>query len=238
MTVPSDARVTLITGASRGLGAFLAEHLLAQGDVVFGCARGEAALVHDRYTHLQADVTDEEQVRQLFRSIRAQAGRLDVLINNAGTASMNPIALMPVASARKLLKLNFLATFMLTQAAFRLLRSSKAGRVVNVSTVAVPLQLEGEAVYAATKSAVETFTKIAAKEFGKFNITCNAVGPSPIQTRLLENVPQVKLNKLIAEQAIPRWAEPADVANVVDFFLRPESGMITGQVVYLGGAGR
>ena len=106
---------------------------------------------------------------------------------------------------------------------------------MNVSTVAVPLSLEGEAVYAASKSAVETFTRVTARELGQWGITCNAVSPSPVRTDLTRNVSEQTMSKLIARQAVPRWAEPADVVNVVDFFLRPDSGLVTGQVVYLGG---
>ena len=99
------------------------------------------------------------------------------------------------------------------------------------------MRLQGETVYAASKSAVETFTRTVASEMAPFGITCNAVGPSPIRTALTSNVPNDKMEALIARQAIREWAEPDDVSNVVDFFLRPESRMITGQVVYLGGAG-
>jgi len=103
--------------------------------------------------------------------------------------------------------------------------------------VAVPLRLRGEAVYAASKSAVETFTRTVARELGEFGITCNAVGPSPIRTALISGVPADKLQRLIEEQAIRRWATPEDLINVVDFFLSPASTMVTGQVVYLGGIG-
>jgi 3-oxoacyl-[acyl-carrier protein] reductase len=227
----------MITGASRGIGAHLVEHYLGQGDQVIGCARGPAVVAHERYMHLQVDVTDEAAVRACFFEIRQRFGRLDALINNAGIASMNPVALTPFDTARQIMATNFLGTFAFTHAALRLLRSSQAGRIVNFTTVAVPMRLEGEAIYAASKGAVETFTRIVAREVAPFGITCNAVGPSPIKTQLTGNVGAEKIEKLLARQAIPRWAESSDVANVVDFFLRPESAMITGQVVYLGGAG-
>ncbi len=233
----TTSRHLLITGASRGIGAHLVEHYLGQGDLVTGCARGPAVVTHERYTHLQVDVTDETAVRARFFEIRQRFGRLDVLINNAGIASMNPVALTPFDTARQIMATNFLGTFAFTHAALRLLRSSQAGRIVNFTTVAVPMRLEGEAIYAASKSAVETFTRIVAREAAPFGITCNAVGPSPIKTQLTGNVGAEKIEKLLARQAIPRWAESSDVANVIDFFLRPESAMITGQIVYLGGAG-
>jgi 3-oxoacyl-[acyl-carrier protein] reductase len=231
------SRHLLITGASRGIGAYLVEHYLGQGDRVTGCARGTAPIEHERYTHLQVDVTDEAAVRAALFEIRKRFGLLDALINNAGIASMNPVALTPYDTARQIMATNFLGTFAFTHAALRLLRSSKAGRIVNFTTVAVPMRLEGEAIYAASKSAVETFTRIVAREAAPFGITCNAVGPSPIKTQLTGNVGAEKIEKLLARQAIPRWAESSDVANVVDFFLRPESAMVTGQIVYLGGAG-
>jgi len=230
----SDRRI-LITGATRGLGRALAEHYLAAGDTVVGCGRGASPLSHDRYVHACVDVTDETAVKALFDDLRGRLGRLDAIINNAGIASMNLIALTPMNVARRIMETNFLGTFLFTQGGVRLLRRSPHPRIVNVSTVAVPLRLEGEAVYAASKSAVETFTRVTARELGQWGITCNAVGPSPVRTDLTRNVPERAMTQLIARQAVARWAEPADVVNVVDFFLRPDSGLVTGQVVYLGG---
>jgi 3-oxoacyl-[acyl-carrier protein] reductase len=232
-----SSRRILITGTSRGIGAHLAEHYLRLGDTVIGCARSAASITSDRYTHVEMDVTAESSIRTLSRDVRARFGGLDVLINNAGVASMNPVALTPFETARRIVETNLLATFAFTHAALRLLRSSQAGRIVNFTTVAVPLRLEGEAMYAASKSAVETFTKVVAREAAPFGITCNAVGPCPVRTDLTASVGAERIERLIARQAIPRWAEFSDVANVVDFFLRPESAMITGQVIYLGGAG-
>jgi 3-oxoacyl-[acyl-carrier protein] reductase len=234
MTSP---RRVLITGANRGLGRALVEHCLAHGDLVMGCSRGATDLEHERYVHTRLDVTDEPAARALFVDLRGRFGGLDVLVNNAGVASMNPVALMPLDAARRIVDTNLVGTFLMTHAAVRLLSRSACARIVNLTTVAVPFRLDGEAVYAASKSAVETFTRVTAKEIAGLGITCNAVGPSPVKTALTERIPGEKLERLMARQAIQRWAEPADVINVVEFFLRPESSMITGQVVYLGGAG-
>lgn len=233
----TNPRHVLVTGTSRGIGEHLARHYLAQGDVVVGCARGVAPLEHERYTHLRLDVSDGAAVRNAFLEIRRRLGRLDVVINNAGVASMNPVVLTPIEAARDIMMTNFMGTFHMAHSAIRLLRHSNAARIVNLTTVAVPLRLDGEALYAASKSAVETFTRIVAREVGPLGITCNAVGPSPIKTRLTAGVPSEKMERLIARQAIPRWADLEDVTNVIDFFLQPSSRMVTGQVVYLGGAG-
>jgi len=230
-------RRVLITGTTRGLGQFLAEHYLNAGDQVIGCGRSAASVEHERYLHQAVDVTDEAAVAKLAATVRQRFGGLDVLINNAGVASMNAIALTPPSAARRVMETNFISAVTLTHAATRLMRRSSAGRIVNISTIAVPLRLEGEAIYAASKSAVELFTRVAAKELGSLGITCNAVGPSVVRTRLTEGVPQEKLDRLVRAQAVQTMATPADVANVIDFFLRPESRLVTGQVVYLGGFG-
>jgi 3-oxoacyl-[acyl-carrier protein] reductase len=228
-------RHVLITGTSRGIGAALAEHHLAAGDCVVGCGRSKSALTHERYLHFEIDITDAGAVQGMFRDLKKRIKTLDVLINNAGVASMNAVALTPVETARRVMETNFLAAFNFTRESIRMMRGSSAARIVNLSTVAVPLRLEGEAVYAASKSALETFTRISAREVAPFGITCNAVGPCPIKTKLTAGVPDQKIQTIIDQQAVRRWAVPADVVNVIEFFLRPESSMITGQVVYLGG---
>lgn len=231
----SAASTILITGARKGLGRFLAEHLLRQGCRVVGCSRQPSDLVAEGYTHHCLDVCDEQAVRKLMADIRAHQGGLRGLVNNAGIASMNHALLTPLATARQLLETNLLGTFLLCREAARLLRATPHARIVNLTTVAVPLALEGEALYAASKAGVESLTRVLAKELGPLGITCNAVGPTPVDTDLLRGVPPEKLQRLLGMQALPRMGMPADVANVVDFFLRPESDFVTGQVIYLGG---
>ena len=228
-------RHVLITGGSRGLGASLAEHCVARGDVVTTCSRSAAASIGEGHRHCEIDVSDPAGVDALFDGIRSDVGYLDVLVNNAGIASMNAFALTPLDTIQRVMRTNVEATMLTTKAAIRLLRRSTAGRIVNVSTIAVPLRLRGEAAYVASKGAVEMFTRVVARELGPLQITCNAVGPSPIHTDLTASVPAAALDRLLEEQAIPRWATPADFINVIDFFLSPDSGMVTGQVVYLGG---
>ena len=148
---------------------------------------------------------------------------------------MNAFALTPIESFQKIFEINVQGTFLFCQKALGLLKRSTNPRIINMTTVAVPLQLEGESIYAASKSAVETLTRVIAKEYGGFGITCNAIGPSPIDTALIRGVGKEKIAELVKQQAVKSMATPGDVINLSDFFLRPESKMITGQVIYLGG---
>jgi 3-oxoacyl-[acyl-carrier protein] reductase len=227
--------VILITGTSTGLGRHLAEHHLAAGWKVAGCSRGAGGPAHPDYTHFQVDVTDEAAVTAMVGSVLAAHGRIDALLNNAGIAAMNPLLLTPVATARRILDTNFSGTFLFLREVGKAMVRQKSGRIVNFTTVAVPLNLEGEAIYAASKAAVESLTRVAARELGPHGITVNAVGPTPVPTALTRAVPPEKIEALVARQAIRRRGELSDVANVVDFFLQPGSDFITGQVIYLGG---
>jgi len=229
------SRRVLITGTTSGLGQQLAEHYLAGGDTVIGCARRAATIDHPCYVHHLVDIKDEQAIAAMLSAIRADHDGLDVLINNAGVAAMNVFALTPPAAMHHIVATNLLGPMLLTHGAIRLLRKSGAGRIVNVTTVAVPLRLAGETVYAASKAALEAFTRGLAKEVGGFGITCNAVGPSLTATRLTSGLSPAVRERLLSQQAIARQGSAADVANVIDFFLRPESDLVTGQVVYLGG---
>jgi 3-oxoacyl-[acyl-carrier protein] reductase len=227
--------VLLVSGSSKGIGRYLVEYYLAKDYLVAGCSRGNSSLQHENYRHFSVDVSDETKVKEMFADITRDYGRLDVLVNNAGIASMNHILLTPVETARSILETNFIGTFLLCREAAKVMRKRKFGRIVNLATVAVPLKLEGEAVYAASKAAVLTFTQVAAKELASFGITVNAVGPTPIPTDLIKAVPPEKIEKLISRQSIPRPGKLEDVSNVIDFFIQPESDFITGQVIFLGG---
>lgn len=231
MTAP----VTVITGASRGLGLHLARHYLSAGHTVVGCSRSESTLDAPDYSHYTLDVSSESDVTRVFADVRKRFGGVDHVVNNAGIASMNHALLTPGSTVESVLQTNVAGTFLVSREAAKLMQRRKWGRIVNLVSVAVPLQLEGESIYAASKAAVVSLTSILARELAPFHITVNAVGPTAIETDLIRGVPRERLDALVARQAIRRFAEFSDVANVIDFFLRRESAMVTGQTIYLGG---
>ena len=230
-----DAPVTLITGTRKGIGRVLVEHYVRAGHRVVGCSRREPEWRLAGYRHFLADVGEEVEVERLFVDLRKDYGRLDHLINNAGIAAMNHSLLTPVSTVERVFRTNVLGTFLFCREAARLMQRRSYGRIVNFASVATPLKLEGEAVYAASKAAVMSLTEVLARELAPWGITVNAVGPTPIDTDLIRAVPEEKIQALIARQAIRRRGTFADVLNVVDFFIREESGFVTGQTMFLGG---
>lgn len=227
--------VTLITGTRKGIGRHLAHHYANLGHHVIGCSRETPDWTLEGYTHFNADVSDQEAIKRIMAHIRKTHGKLDHLINNAGLAMMNHSLLTPLDTVEKIMRTNFFGTFLFCREATRLMKKNNFGRVVNFTTVAVPLKLEGEAIYAASKAAVNSFTQILAKELASFGITVNAIGPTPVETDLIRNVPQDKMDALIRSQAIRRYGKFDDISNVTDFFFQPSSSFITGQILYLGG---
>jgi 3-oxoacyl-[acyl-carrier protein] reductase len=232
----SDREVVLITGSRKGIGRYLAEHFVQKGALVEGCSREAPDWELEGYTHHRADVLDEDQIRAMFVSIQKRHGRLDVAINNAGIASMNHSLLTPLQTVDRIMDINFRGTFLICRESAKLMQKRRYGRIVNIGSVAAPLRLAGEAVYAASKSAVVTFTQILAHEVGAFGITCNVVAPTPIETDLIRSVPREKLDRLVDRLAIRRMGTYEDVAHVIDFFVHPASSYVTGQVIHLGGA--
>lgn len=233
--MPNNAPVTLITGTRKGIGLFLAEHFLEQGHIVIGCSRSDSDFKHERYHHFCADVASEADAKPIFKFIRKQFGRLDNLINNAGIAAMNHVMLTPMSVVDDILSTNVKGTFLFAREAARLMQKNNYGRIVNFSTVATPLTLEGEAIYAASKAAVVSFTQVLAREVAPMGITVNSVGPTPVATDLVAGVPAAKMEALINRQAVVRYGTMEDVLNAVEFFMRKESDFITGQNLYLGG---
>lgn len=229
------SRVFVITGSRKGIGRQLAFHYAEQGNIVIGCSRREVDFVHHNYSHYQLDVVDEKAVRRMIREVSKTHGRIDVLLNNAGVASMNLILSTPLKTVEHIYATNVFGTFLFMREVAKVMMNLRSGSIVNFATVATPLRLEGEAIYASSKAALINLTEIAARELAVFGIRVNAIGPTPVKTDLIKNVPENKIDALIERQAIKRFGEIKDIINVIDFFIDERSSFITGQVIFLGG---
>ena len=239
----SMCRVFIISGSSRGIGKALSEHYLGCGDIVVGCARSTSDIAHKNYRHFILDINDEKAVVSMVRAAKKEFGKIDICLNNAGMASMNHILTTSYESAKRLVDVNFLGTFLLSREVAKAMisakisnkNSAKSGVIINFSSVAAPLCLEGEAIYAASKAACENLTKTMAKELASYSIRVNAIALTPVQTDLIKAVPKDKIKALLEQQAIKRFGEFGDIINVIDFFISQKSDFITGQIITLGG---
>ena len=239
----SMCRVFIISGSSRGIGKALSEHYLGCGDIVVGCARSTSDIAHKNYRHFILDINDEKAVVSMVRAAKKEFGKIDICLNNAGMASMNHILTTSYESAKRLVDVNFLGAFLLSREVAKAMisnkisnkNSAKSGVIINFSSVAAPLCLDGEAIYAASKAACESLTKTMAKELASYSIRVNAIALAPVQTDLIKAVPKDKIKALLEQQAIKRFGEFDDIINVIDFFISQKSDFITGQSITLGG---
>lgn len=239
-----SSRVALVTGASRGIGAAIARRLSRDGFAVAinyasNAAEAEALVAELTATGgkafaVKADVSDAEQVRAMFSAVETALGRIDVLVNNAGILKTAPLAQHSDAL--------FLQNFAInTQGVFNTLREAaerlnEGGRIVNLSSTTLGLNLPGYAVYNGTKAAVEAFTRVFAKELRGRAITVNAVAPGPVATELFLNG---KTDEQIATFAnlppLQRLGQPDDIAGAVAFLAGPDGGWINGQILRANG---
>jgi len=228
-------RVIIITGTSKGIGKELSQYYLDNSDIVIGCSRGESTLEHVNYKHFTLDVSNEKAIIKMVRSIKKEFGKIDILLNNAGIASMNHFLTTSFQTVQNIFATNFFGTFLFSREVSKVMMKQKFGRIVNYTTVASALRLDGEAIYAASKSAIENFTQTIAKEVSAYGITVNAIGPTPVETDLIKTIPKDKIQELLEKQAIKRFGNFDDIKNVIDFFISEKSDFITGQIIYLGG---
>lgn len=223
----------IVTGASRGLGRHCADRLHESGYRVVGLARNPQsdAPFEIRVT----DVSDSASVAAATSDLRRDPS-VYALINAAGIASMNLVVTTPSETVRRIVETNLLGTIFCCQHVAPALIRRGAGRIINFSTLGVPLAIKGEAIYVASKAGVEGFTRVFAREVAAHGITVNAIAPGPIDTALLAKVPQANIDAVVKQQIIQRQGTPEDVWNIVSMLLSPASSMISGETLHVGGA--
>ncbi len=230
--------VVAITGTSRGLGRDLARSFVEAGSRVFGCSRGQSTLEADLYRHAVADVGDETQVRQWVRGIKKDAGRIDVLVCNAGLVkSVLPLAATPGDLMLSYLRTNVAGTFYVCREVSKIMVGQRAGRIIAISSTMTRLHEPGTSAYAATKSAVEEMIRVLARELAGANITCNVVAPGLIPTNAADAFGEEWKARMLELQTVKRPVTAGEIFHAVSFFASPSAGSVTGQTLYMGVAG-
>lgn len=237
-------KIALVTGASRGIGAGVALRLAADGFTVvvnYSSNAAAAESVVSRITSaggkafaLAADVSNTQQVSDMFETIAARCGEVTVLVNNAGVMDLAPVAAMEPEIFNRMIDINLKGTFNTLQQAAK--RMADGGRIINLSTSVTRLKLPAYGGYAATKAAVETLTAILSRELRGRNITVNAVAPGPTATELFLKGKSDELIASITKMApLERLGEPEDIASVVSFLAGADGAWVNGQTLFANG---
>ena len=242
-------KVAVVTGASKGIGAAIAERLAADGASVainYATSKEDAEALAERIRGnggkakaIQADIGNPSQAKAFVDAAVKEFGRLDILVNNAGKFHIGPIGTVDEADVRSLFAVNVDGPIFATQAAASYF-STEGGRVINVSSIAATHPLPGLSVYSATKAALDALTRVWAAELGPRGVTVNAVAPGAVDTAMLKAATprmggEEALKGMVARTPLGRLGTPSDVADVVAFLASPDARWVTGQVVEVSG---
>lgn len=230
-----NKKILLISGTSKGLGKEISNYYLKKNYIVYGCSRTKININSKFYNHSIIDINNEIDVRNWIEKIFKKHKKIDFLINNA---ALIPTSYPAILNNKELVfnvfKTNVVAQINLINEVGKKMIKKKYGRIINFSSMAAGLLEEGTSLYSSSKNSVETYSKIVAKELSKANITCNTIAPSMYNTSSFR-----KLGKRVIESSkkklqTQRELTLNEITNVIDFLLKKESSVITGQTIYLG----
>ncbi|MEU5879183.1 3-oxoacyl-ACP reductase FabG [Spirillospora sp. NPDC047279] len=245
-----EGRVALVTGAARGIGTEIARRYARAGarvgvlDLTEDLTRDTVAAIEKaggQALGLGADVSDAAQVEEAVARIVQEFGGLDIAVNNAGVTRDNLLFRMTGDDWDTVMNVHLRGTFLVTQAAQRIMVERRYGRIINISSTSA-LGNRGQANYSAAKAGIQGFTRTTAIELGPFGITVNAIGPGYVDTEMTRATAErmgvaaeERLAEIAATLPVRRTGEPADIANAALFLAAEESGFVTGQVLYVDG---
>ena len=242
MNQPLAGEIALVTGASRGIGAAIADTLAAQGAKVIGTATSEsgAAAIGERLApHGGAgrvlDVADGAQVEALIEAIGKEFGAIGILVNNAGITRDNLLMRMKDEDWQAILDTNLSSVFRSSKAVMRGMMKARKGRIINIASVIGVTGNAGQANYAAAKAGIIGFSKSLAKEIGSRGVTVNVVAPGFIDTDMTRGLPEDARQALLGQIALGRLGEAQDIANAVAFLAGPQASYITGETLHVNG---
>ena len=237
-----SGEVALVTGASRGIGAAIADELAAQGATVIGTATTEAgatAIGERLAAHGGAgrllNVTDGAAVDALIEAIAKEFGPVSVLVNNAGITRDNLLMRMKDEDWNAIIETNLTSVFRTSRAVMRAMMKARRGRIINIASVIGLTGNPGQANYAAAKAGIIAFSKSLAREIGSRGITVNVVAPGFIDTDMTRALPDAGKQAMLGQIALGRFGDPTDIARAVAFLAGPSAAYITGETLHVNG---
>ncbi|WP_372383119.1 3-oxoacyl-ACP reductase FabG [Xanthomonas sp. NCPPB 1068] len=242
MSKPLQGEIALVTGASRGIGAAIADTLAAQGATVIGTATsasGAAAIGERLAAHgghgRELNVTDAAAVDGLIDAIGKEFGAISILVNNAGITRDNLLMRMKDDDWQAIIDTNLTSVFRTSKAVMRGMMKARKGRIVNIASVVGVTGNPGQTNYAAAKAGIIAFSKSLAKEIGSRGITVNVVAPGFIDTDMTKALPDEAKTALLQQIALGHLGAPEDIANAVAFLAGPTARYITGETLHVNG---
>ena len=239
-----ESKVVLVTGASRGIGAAIADTLGESGYTVIGTATttSGADSISQRFVDkgilgagMPLNVTDPDSISALLKSVVENFGAPTVLINNAGITKDNILMRMKEDEWLDVINTNLNAVFRLSKACVRPMTKARWGRIVNISSVVGSMGNGGQSNYSATKAGVEGFSRALAKELGSRSITVNTVAPGFIDTDMTKDLADANKEVLLGQIPLARLGAPEEIAAVVKFLVSDAAGYITGETIHVNG---
>jgi len=239
-----DQKVVLVTGASRGIGAAIADSLGQEGAIVIGTATSEAGAEKISVRLAEKDiqgkgmvlnVTDVDSVKSLLAAIQAEYGAPSILVNNAGITKDNLLMRMSEDEWFDVINTNLNAVYRLSKACLRGMMKARWGRIINIGSVVGAMGNAGQVNYAATKAGVAGFARALAKEVGSRNVTVNTVSPGFIATDMTDVLPEEQKKLMLSAVPAGRLGEPEEIANTVKFLAGDGAAYITGENIHVNG---
>jgi 3-oxoacyl-[acyl-carrier protein] reductase len=238
-------KVALVTGSSRGIGRAIAIELAKSGiDIIVNSDRNpqeglevvnEINKIEQYAIYIQADVSDPNQVEKMVEKIINKFSKIDILVNNAGITIDKMLKDMTIQEWNKVNKINLTSVFICTKYVIKYMQKQKSGKIINISSISGQIGNIGQANYSASKGGVISLTKTVAKEYARDGIIVNAVAPGFIRTKMVENIPEKVMEKILKQIPLGRLGEPEEVAKLVCFLASDDANYITGQVINING---
>ena len=239
-----EQKVALVTGASRGIGAAIADDLGRYNITVVGTATTQAGAdkISERFAEknisgrgMVLNVTELESIDGLLKAIGAEFGAPTILVNNAGITKDNILMRMKEDEWMDVVNTNLNAVFRLSKACVRAMTKARWGRIINISSVVGSMGNGGQSNYSATKAGVEGFSRALAKELGSRSITVNSVAPGFIDTDMTKELPEANKQSMLNQIPLARLGSPDEIASVVSFLAGEAAGYITGETIHVNG---